>query len=48
MGKLGVTLASLLGGGIQNLPSTVRGTQVIPCEPGFIPDVEIPADRTTN
>lgn len=41
-----VTLASLLRGGVQNLPSTVRRAQVRPHKPGFIPDVEIPADRT--
>lgn len=47
-GHQGVTLASLLGGGIQNLPSAVRGAQVSPHKPGFIPDVEIPTDRTTD
>lgn len=43
-----VTLAPLLGGGIQNLPSIVRGAQVSPHKPGFIPDMEIPADRSTG
>lgn len=43
-----VTLASLLRGGVQNLPSIVRRAQVRPHKPGFIPDVEIPADRATH
>ena len=47
-GQQGLTFALLLGGGIQNLPSTVRRAQVIPHKPGFIPDVEIPADRTRD
>ena len=35
--------ALLLGGGIQNLPTIVRGAQVPPGKPALIPDMEIPA-----
>lgn len=42
----GVTVAPLLGRGVQNLPSVVGGAQVSPRKPAFIPDMEVPVDRT--
>lgn len=43
-----LTVAHLLRCGVQHLPASVSGREVIPGHPALIPDVEIPEGEATG